>query len=105
MYTIIAGMKPGTFESTVIYWLQLIAMVSNSHSSHSQIIASGCSKNTVINTALGKMLWLVSDLSTKYIELYGIAGLHKDNILFHQDILHSSISAMCYIYHCSYGTS
>ena len=26
--------------------------------------------NTVINAALGYMPWLVSDLSTKYIELY-----------------------------------
>ena len=47
-------------------------------SSHPWIMASGCSANAVINTALGYMLQLVSELLPKYIELYGIAGLHKD---------------------------
>ena len=37
------------------------------------IIASGCSANAVINVSLESSTQLVSDLSTKYIELYGIA--------------------------------
>ena len=47
------------------------------------------------------------DISTKYIELYGIGGLHEDlsqYCSFHQDILHRYILAICYIHHCLYGT-
>ena len=42
----------------------------------------------------------------KHTELYRIAGLlriYSVSSPFHQDILHSSISAMCYVYHRSYG--
>ena len=78
----------------------------NSHglySSHPWIIASGCCANTVINAAA--CIW---PLNQTHLILWNSCmdciSFYFNNVPFHLDILHRSISAMCYIYHCSYET-
>ena len=93
--------------NTIIYWL--IAM-HGLYSSHAKIIASGCSasshkRHPQLNIAGCNVTFEPNILNS--MEQLDCIRIYLNNVPFHPDILHRSISAsqVCvYIYHCSYGT-
>ena len=69
-------------------------------SSCPQITASGCSANN--HKCCGLYLTFQPNTLNSVEQLYCVR-IYLKNVPFHRDMLHRSISAMCYIYHCSYG--